>query len=289
MSGTAARVLTAIVLIPLVVSLVLWGPTWMVALLVAGVTLLALREFFALGAAMKMPGYPIWTMLCAMVLIYAQWKLGENLSRGIAPDYWAESGGALQSLPKEFVFLLFVLGAGVLALFSKRGTADALPSIGVSAASLLFIVLPFSYLVRFPSMGAVGRQLMLFTLLIVWVGDSVAFFVGRAFGRRKLAPTISPNKTWEGAAGNVVGSVLVAVPFYWWLHVPFMHLVAIAVLASVAGQVGDLLESAYKRGAGVKDSGKLLPGHGGMLDRIDALILATPVVWWYFGIQSWIR
>mgnify|MGYP003881657643 CR=1 FL=1 len=98
-----------------------------------------------------------------------------------------------------------------------------------------------------------------------------------------MAPRISPKKTWEGAAGNVAGSLLVAAIFSRWLDVGLIHLLAIALLANVAGQLGDLVESAYKRGAGVKDSGTLLPGHGGMLDRVDALIFAAPVVWAYLS------
>jgi phosphatidate cytidylyltransferase len=94
-----------------------------------------------------------------------------------------------------------------------------------------------------------------------------------------MAPALSPKKTWEGAFANVVGSLLVAIFFAHWMHVDAVSLLAIAGLANVAGQMGDLTKSAYKRGAGVKDSGSLLPGHGGVLDRIDSLILASPVVW----------
>ncbi len=94
-----------------------------------------------------------------------------------------------------------------------------------------------------------------------------------------MAPALSPKKTWEGALGNLIGSLLVAVAFSYWLQIDIWMLIAVAVLANIAGQMGDLLESAYKRSANVKDSGGLLPGHGGMLDRIDSLILASPVVW----------
>ena len=99
-----------------------------------------------------------------------------------------------------------------------------------------------------------------------------------------MAPVISPKKTWEGAVGNLLGSLLVAWPFAQWLgdpRVEWYDLALVAAIANVAGQVGDLVESAYKRGAGVKDSGALLPGHGGVLDRVDSLIFAAPVVWCY--------
>jgi phosphatidate cytidylyltransferase len=103
--------------------------------------------------------------------------------------------------------------------------------------------------------------------------------VGRSLGRVKMAPALSPGKTWEGAAANVVASVLVAIPFARWTGIDLLTLMAVAATANIAGQMGDLIESAYKRGAGVKDSSSLLPGHGGMLDRIDSLILASPAVW----------
>ena len=94
-----------------------------------------------------------------------------------------------------------------------------------------------------------------------------------------MAPALSPKKTWEGAVGNVVASMLVAVVFARWMQMEATVPLIIAAVANIAGQAGDLIESAYKRGAAVKDSGALLPGHGGMLDRIDSLILASPVVW----------
>jgi phosphatidate cytidylyltransferase len=106
--------------------------------------------------------------------------------------------------------------------------------------------------------------------------------VGRSFGKYKLAPQLSPKKTWEGTVASFLGSLIVAVVFARFVTVPLKHLLAMAAVGNVAGQLGDLLESAYKRSAGIKDSGSLLPGHGGVLDRIDALILAIPVVWYYW-------
>lgn len=124
-----------------------------------------------------------------------------------------------------------------------------------------------------------GPVLVLFALAIVWAGDTVAYFVGKSIGRLKMAPALSPGKTWEGAVGNVIGSLIVGYCFALWQHAPIGAWLITAALANVAGQVGDLVESSYKRGAGAKDSGALLPGHGGMLDRIDSLIFAAPVVW----------
>jgi phosphatidate cytidylyltransferase len=138
-----------------------------------------------------------------------------------------------------------------------------------------------------------GPSLVLFLFCVVWSGDVAALYVGRAWGRRKLAPRISPNKTWEGSAASLAGSVLVAALLFFAapalkrnLSLPVAYggslarWLALAVLLNVVAQLGDLVESAMKRGCGVKDSGGMLPGHGGMLDRIDALLLAAPVLWY---------
>jgi phosphatidate cytidylyltransferase len=138
-----------------------------------------------------------------------------------------------------------------------------------------------------------GPSLVVFLLFAVWAGDIVALYVGRMWGERKLAPSISPNKTWAGAIGSVLGSVLVTGGLYglsvglakWnfgrlsFADEAGWYWLLMAVLVNVAAQVGDLAESALKRSAGVKDSGSLLPGHGGVLDRIDALLLAAPALW----------
>jgi phosphatidate cytidylyltransferase len=146
-----------------------------------------------------------------------------------------------------------------------------------------------------------GPSLVAFLLCVVWAGDIIALYVGRAWGRRKLAPTLSPNKTWEGALGSVAGSLLATggllglehlFKAQWdkaWLSYPesIVYWLTLAVVVNVAAQVGDLAESALKRSAGVKDSGTLLPGHGGVLDRIDALLLAAPVLWYAQLIHQW--
>jgi phosphatidate cytidylyltransferase len=146
-----------------------------------------------------------------------------------------------------------------------------------------------------------GPSLVAFLLCVVWAGDTAALYVGRAWGRHKMAPSLSPYKTWEGALGSLVGSLLVTgvllglahlFATQWdkvWLSYPedLWYWLGLAVLINVAAQVGDLAESALKRSAGVKDSGCLLPGHGGVLDRIDALLLAAPVLWYAQLIHQW--
>lgn len=279
---TLTRVLTAAVLVPAVVCVVWWGSLAVVAALAALVTLLALLEFFALGERIGLRGYRVWSGLCALAILFQQWAAGGVESWSLAGGLRLTRSAAGPALPLEIILLIFVFGAAVIAFASRRPLAEVLPSVGISAAGLLFVALPFSAVIRLESVGPEGPKLLLFALFLVWVGDTLAYFVGRAFGRLQMAPLLSPQKTWEGAAANLLGALLVGFGFSSWLHIDPVHMLVMAALANVAGQVGDLLESAYKRSAGVKDSGALLPGHGGVLDRIDALILAAPVVWYYF-------
>lgn len=282
---TWKRVATAVVLIPCVVGLVLWGSTALVAIGMALVILLALFEYFALGEAIGHRAYRFWTATSALLLVYVQWLAA------IAPSYelvgglafHREVGRILGILPTvQDVFFIFVLGVAALTLWTKRPVVEALPAAGISASGLLLVAFPLSFAIRLHGRGSEGPKFLLFALVITWAGDTAAYFAGRALGKRPLAPVLSPKKTWEGTIASLLGALLVAVAFSRWMFVPVAHLLAMAAVGNVAGQAGDLLESAYKRSAGVKDSGALLPGHGGVLDRIDALILAIPVVWYYW-------
>jgi phosphatidate cytidylyltransferase len=274
------RILTAVVLIPIVVAVVMWAPAAAMAALAALVLLLALDEFFRLTERLGMHAYRFWTMLSAVVLIYAQWVAGsaEMRSLGSNVELIRTVGGAAISV--EGAFIIFMFGAVLIGVFSRQPLADVVPAIAASSAALLFIALPFSYLVRLMELDRFGRALVLFTLCIIWAGDMLAYFIGKFAGRVPLAPLLSPKKTWEGAAANLGASLIVALFFAKWLDLQVTPMLIVAACANVAGQLGDLIESAYKRGAGVKDSGSILPGHGGMLDRIDSLILAAPAVWW---------
>jgi phosphatidate cytidylyltransferase len=282
---TWKRVATAAVLIPCVVVLVLWGSTAAMAVGLALVMLLALFEYFALGDAIGHRAYRFWTATCALGLVYVQWLAA------IAPSYELAGGltvhrmigRVLGVIPTvQDVFFIFLLGVAVLTLWTKRPIVEALPAAGISCSGLLLVAFLLTYTIRLHGIETDGPKLLMFVLVITWVGDSAAYFVGRALGRHRIAPVLSPKKTWEGTVASILGALLVALVFARWLVVPLPHLLAMAAVGNIAGQAGDLLESAYKRSAGVKDSGSLLPGHGGVLDRIDALILAIPVVWYYW-------
>ena len=292
---TWKRVATALVLIPVVVGLVLFTPTWVVAIATAVITVLALWEYFALGEAIGHRAYRVWTASCAILFIVNQLHSGGGAAPSVVRSAFNPSSGAIQiqEIHNPFVghvdavhsivsvFFLFVVGLMVLTLFTRRPLVESLPSAGISSSALLLVAFPLSFAVRLHGFSFEGPRLLLFALVITWAGDTTAYFVGRAIGKHPLAPHISPKKTWEGSVGSMIGSLIVAWAFHYWIRIPIGHLVAMAVIGNVAGQMGDLLESAYKRSAGVKDSGGLLPGHGGVLDRIDALILCIPVIWYY--------
>jgi len=272
-----ARILTAAVLIPLVLALVWWGPAILLAAIAAGVAILALLEFFHLAGRMGLRAFRDWTLACTAGIFYAQYTAGlveTHSFRGVSIVRQAGWGISL-----EAVLLVFIFGMAVIGIGTRRPLYEVLPGMAASAAGLLFVALPFSYLVRIDEIEPSGRMLVLFTLFLMWAGDTLAYIVGKTLGQVPMAPELSPQKTWEGAFANLIGSLLVGFLFARWLQVDTIPLLLIAACGNIAGQTGDLIESAYKRGAAAKDSGSLLPGHGGVLDRIDSLILASPVVW----------
>jgi phosphatidate cytidylyltransferase len=199
-----------------------------------------------------------------------------------------------------------VLSALTLALFAWNGflspLIQVLPDTAQGIFGLIWIAYPLT-LIPLLWKQEDGPALLLFLMVCVWSGDIAALYIGRAFGKHKLAPRLSPGKTWEGSIASIAGSMLVAGLVVYIsdtlsargntvLHIsePLWQSLALAAIINIAAQLGDLLESAIKRGAGVKDSGTILPGHGGILDRIDALLLAAPILWFalllkdYFGL-----
>jgi phosphatidate cytidylyltransferase len=285
---TGIRVLTALVLIPIVLAIDLLTPTWAVALATAFITILALREYFALGDAIGHRAYRLWTLLCAIFMVGAQLlgaKIQEVALGPFAPPKHTSLPtflGAVMDIDFPLVvFPVFLLGLTARTLFTRRPLVESLPSAGISSSALLLVAFPFSFAVRLHGLPQIGPRLLLFALAITWAADTTAYFVGRAIGKHPLAPHISPQKTWEGSIGGLLGSLFIAYLAHYFLPIPIPHLLVMATLGNIAGQMGDLLESAYKRSAGVKDSGSVLPGHGGVLDRIDALILCIPVIWYY--------
>lgn len=266
------RVLTALVLIPIVLVLVFLGPKqhWLFSLAVAAVAAAAASEYLGLTQRMgAKPPRP--AVMAALVALFAA-----NFER---PDWTGLAFG----------FLCLVL----LVYCTFRGPVErVMADTAASVFCMFYIGFTLLTLINLHE-EANGPSLVVFLLCVVWVGDSTALYVGRAWGKRKLAPNLSPGKTWAGAIGSMIGSLIaagallelasqlqardlavLAYPdeFWYWL--------VLAAIVNVAAQIGDLAESALKRSAGVKDSGSVLPGHGGILDRIDALLVAAPVLWY---------
>ena len=178
-------------------------------------------------------------------------------------------------------FVALAFAAAVAPLFSRVELPSALGSASATVFGVALIALPAIALCYLRSFSP---RAVLFLFLIVWSCDSFAYYTGKNFGRRKLAPRVSPNKTWEGTIGGLVGATLVGAAAGTWWVLPELGPARGALagaFASTAGQIGDLVESMWKRGAGVKDSGVFLPGHGGFYDRIDSLLFAGPVLAWF--------
>jgi phosphatidate cytidylyltransferase len=251
------RIATALVLIPVIAWLTLAAPQWAFIAMLAAIGLLAFHEFDQIAAGQG--------------IVRAGWL---GMAAGLA---------VLLAPPKEIVAVLVALAAMVIAL-RAREPKDALPGAGVFVLGVLYIFGSWRCAVE---LHAVNHHWLMFAMLLSWAGDTAALYVGRAFGRRKLAPQVSPGKTWEGAIASVAGGMLAGFVYaHYFLPTASVGVVLmLAAAGNIAGQVGDLCESAFKRGAGVKDSGTSLPGHGGWLDRIDATLFSVPVV---YGILKWV-
>jgi phosphatidate cytidylyltransferase len=179
------------------------------------------------------------------------------------------------------VFVVLMMGVLAVAGFGGRTPEASVGSAVAAMTIMMYTVVPWIAMWGLYLMGPHARYLLL-TLVVVWSGDTFAYFTGRAIGRHKMSKVLSPSKTWEGAVGGFIASIAGALALNAWYGGVLAETVAVVVaagLGGVAGQFGDLFESMLKRFAGVKDSGKSLPGHGGILDRIDGVMFAAPVIW----------
>lgn len=244
------RLLTALVLIPVVTALILWAPPWLFSI---GAATFALFCWFEYAAISRHYGAEI-----------VAWH-------GILP------GLIVLFVPLSGTALLTLLALG--ALIAAMRNAELRSAITSTAFFVLGLVYIFGAWRGAVELRQVEPYWLLFALVINWAGDSAAFYVGRAIGRHKLAPRVSPGKSWEGAVASTLFAAFVGVLLIRFAlpQVPAWQVVVLAVLGNLAGQLGDLAESALKRGAGVKDSGNMLPGHGGWLDRLDSSLFSMPV------------
>jgi phosphatidate cytidylyltransferase len=254
------RVLTAVVAIPLAVLITLYAPDWLFAFVVGVLCGVAVEEFLSLGDKRRFGRPGRWFLVPAA---------------GVAVSFIGGPGWVLNT----FVFTLLVLMTSVI-FNGPLETGLARVAMGLGGVAYCGLTLGFLNLMA----ATMPRELILLLLAIIWIGDSAAFYCGRAFGRHLLIPKVSPKKTVEGAVAGLIGSVIVGTLAGVWLFgESVLSLVAISSVTAIVGQLGDLAESVLKRSAGVKDSSSILPGHGGILDRLDSLFFAAPVFYWFFN------
>ena len=288
------RIATAVVLIPIVLLLVLRAPVPVVAVVAAVVTLVTVQEFLKLTESygvepLRLPTY----IFVGLFFLLLTASTASDAPQPSALKFLLEAAFACALAP--FVFLTIAM--------RRAQMSGAYPAAAAASFSFVYIALPMGMLVQLRQQWA-GAFWLLYLLLIVWAGDIFAYFVGRSLGRHLMAPRISPKKTWEGAAASLAASLVVGSLLFnhalqissFLLRVGLIQrrdglfglekpelwpIILLTIVLNIAAQLGDLVESLIKRGAGVKDSGAILPGHGGMLDRIDALLFAAPVLWYY--------
>ena len=261
------RILTATVLVVLVFVAIRKAP---LPVFWAGLAALAVLATLELRGILGRLGRPPWPVLAVA---------GTLACMG---SFWWHSP------PLAPVLTLVVVVVLVRAVFSREEPGGALDRVVGTLLPVLYLGLTLGHVgglitEGLPEARETGEDLLVLALAAVYVGDTFAYYGGRLLGRHPLAPGISPAKTWEGAVLGVVGAVIgaLAAPLWFWQRLPFAHAVILGLVLGVTGILGDLVESLFKRAATVKDSGGLLPGHGGVLDRIDSLLLAAPVLYWY--------
>ena len=288
------RIATAAVLIPIVLVVILRAPVSVLAVVAGAVALLTIHEFLKLTESYGVQPLRILTFIfTGIFFLLLAFNFGNEKPLLSTAVFVYCLGFAAAIAP--FIFLTRAM--------RNENLSSGYPAAAASVFAFTYVALPMGMLVQLRQQWA-GSFYLLYLLLVVWAGDIFAYFVGKSMGRHLMAPRISPKKTWEGAAASLVASVGVgwllfhyALPLssallraglierrdgIFGLEQPAMGpIILLTVVLNIAAQLGDLVESLIKRGAGVKDSGAILPGHGGMLDRLDALLFAAPVLWYY--------
>ncbi|MDQ3908176.1 MAG: phosphatidate cytidylyltransferase [Acidobacteriota bacterium] len=264
------RILTALVALPIIIASIWFEQLRLVFVLVAAAAMMAgLYEFWILSARRDMKAMrELGTFFAVVILILFYFRAASN-----AP-----------------ALLLIALAAFVIATLAAAMLRGApfermIGSAGATVAGVLYVVFLGGHIIALRNgfQPTLARHLLFFFLLVVMGSDTAAYYTGRAFGKHKLAPKVSPGKTWEGAFGGVAASLAAAVLAHYWFF-PELSLRAalpLAAVMNVLGVLGDLTESALKRGAGAKDAASILPGHGGLLDRLDSLLFNAPLLYYF--------
>ena len=256
------RWISGLILAPSLILLIVFSPPWLFLLFVLLLIFLALREFFALSLPEASPG-----------------EKGVGFILGFLLAVSLHSREPRCSL---FTILLAFFLLSIRSLFRPEEFSARVEKVSKHLLGLFYLPFLLGHFVLMRNLER-GRLWVLFTLVAVYFGDTLAFYVGRAWGKRKMAPRISPGKTVEGGLGAVAGSIAGAwvSKLIFFPSIPLPHALILGAGVGAIGQLGDLWESLLKRSARVKDSGALIPGHGGLLDRIDSVLFAAPLVYYY--------
>jgi phosphatidate cytidylyltransferase len=278
------RLITALWGIPLLVATIWFGGQWLFTSFVAVWAVLAVLEFYRLLKPLKINPLHLFGTLWTLLFIVSR-----NTDVAALTEPYLNHTLLLPTL------VTGALVISLLLLLARRERFNAFPSWVWTVAGIFYVGWLLGYVLALRGVQAdgapdVGRNWVFYALFCTFGSDTAAYFVGRAIGRRKLAPSISPGKTWEGTVAGLFGAVAVSLAFL--LNTPVslasqltpLQAVVLGLLVSIAGQLGDLVESLFKRNVGAKDSGSLLPGHGGVLDRMDSVVFAVVVVYYWVWI-----
>jgi phosphatidate cytidylyltransferase len=288
LSNLTVRILVAAVGIPLVLALTLAGGFYFL-LFIAVVSGIALFEFYALSRARGARPQQVLGILLGL-------GINAMFSRGIVHLFGTGASAAIMTSASGVALLLLLFIPAIFLIELFRNAGSPLVNISTTIAGVAYVSLSLGALVGvrdlFAGTGltdndsyALGGYTVLAILAAIWVCDSAAYFAGRALGKHKLFPRVSPNKTWEGAVAGFLGAIVAFVFAAQWAlpYLGTVHAVACGAIVGSFGQLGDLAESLLKRDAGVKDSSAIIPGHGGVLDRFDSLILVSPILYLYLA------
>ena len=256
------RTITFLVAAPIVWGIAYYGGLLFLAMVLI-LALFSLNEFYNLMLKKKyFPAYWVGNVMTIFFIVFSYYSVSRN---------WEPAQSAILTIAASLALM-----AGI---FLKRAE-DTIVDVAVTLLGMIYIGWFFSYFLLIRNLTAHGGYLF-FLIFTVWAMDIVAYIVGKKFGRHKLAPAISPNKTWEGAIAGFITAIIAAEIFSGVALVNGTHAIILGGIIGIVAQLSDLVESVIKRDAHVKDSGDIVPGHGGVLDRIDSFILTAPIMYYY--------